>query len=485
VALAEAGKPEDSAAILRELSLQARPEDRDENLPLGIMTYRIAEKLKSETPAELDEKADVLREAGEAFKEAWRADSERSDAPHNIAVLLPQIAKAKEQSKILRLTEEYAKTPATQLADKMLEQQRALTVKIPSAITNNTPDRITQLEALSTEQNDIADLWIPLKGKLSQAMQQQGSASNAQHFAALNQLMERTRDEMHKSATELRDLNAEGFRSAKVAEHETYQLWKTVASYNMLLTEDIQRQTNNIDRTSGRINPSPYTITTAENQQECLQLTQFFKKRFEKAVPPKGNQQPAQPLPQGGQPPAPVGPTIANAQQLPGGSATNAPKKGISAEDRAKIVKLTDETIELQQQALKMLKKQHNTESLDPQKQAHHNLLEIQKLLPKDQNQNNKDQQQKKNQKQQKKKKKQKQDKKKNQQQQKPNQPDQQKKHQDQKKKQEQQKKQKEDQKQRDIRKILQKALEREREHKEEKERRMNQIPLPSFERDW
>ena len=478
VALARAGKPDEAADILRELTLQSQPDDHDENLPLGITTFRMAEKLDDAKPETLSQRVELLHESGEAFKQAWRADNQSADAPHNIAVVLPKIAAAEEQAKILELTKKYAKTPAPQLADDMLKQQRELTVKIPAAITNATPDRITQLESLSEEQNTIADLWIPLKSKLAQAMQQQGSASNAQHFAALTQLMERTRDEMHKSANQLRDLDPEGFRSAKVAEHETYQLWKTVASYNMLLDEDIARQTNSIDSVTGKIPPSPYTITTTENQQECLQLTQAFQKRFEQAVPEKGTQQPAQQQMQPNQ--NAIGPTVANANNM---SATNAPKKGISAEDRAKIVNLAKQTITNQKHAIKKLQEQKNKEALPFQQIAYKNLLEIKKLLPKQQNKNNKQNKQQNKQQKQNKQNKQQNKNKKQQNKQQNKQQQNKKKQNKQKKKQDQ--KEKQDKQSRDIRKILEKALEREREHKEEKERRMNQIPLPSFERDW
>ena len=82
------------------------------------------------------ERAQLLREAGEAFKEAWRNNKDNTSARDNIAVTLPYLADAEEQAKVLALAKEYEKMQAPQLVDKILKQQRELATELPSAITN-------------------------------------------------------------------------------------------------------------------------------------------------------------------------------------------------------------------------------------------------------------------------------------------------------------------------------------------------------------
>ena len=106
IALVNDGKYEEAADILRNLALQARSDDRDENRALGIAIYRSAEKLSSDDAEKAAERAELLREAGEAFKEAWRNTPEDRDSRDNVAVILPHLAEAEEQAKILALTKE-------------------------------------------------------------------------------------------------------------------------------------------------------------------------------------------------------------------------------------------------------------------------------------------------------------------------------------------------------------------------------------------
>ncbi|MBT3191112.1 MAG: hypothetical protein HN341_01010, partial [Verrucomicrobia bacterium] len=455
VALAEAGDFGGSADIFRELSLQTRRGEKDDNLALGSALFRAAEEIGDAEDAEkAQQRATLLREAGEAFKESWRYNADDENARDNVAITITQLADAEAEAKALALAKQYEQMPAPQLADQMLAEQREIATELPAAITNTSPGRIAQIEALAKRQKSLSDLWTPLKGKLAQAMSQQGSASNAQHFAALTQLMESTHEEMRDGAHKLRDLDAEGFRSSKVAEHGTYQLWKTVAPHDMILREDLRQQTNVIGRVEGTIPPDPYSDPGAI-QSEAASLTELFKQRFEQAVPEEGTAPPP------GATPAPD--TTDGEQPQP---------EGISAETRAEILKLADEAIAEQNLAATLLKDGDKTMALEAQHQSQEKLTAIQALLPKQQNQQQDQQQQDQQQ----------------QDQQDQQQQDQQQNQQEQSEEQEQpeaSEPQEEDPEQQDIRKLLEKALEREREHEAEKRRREELIPLPPFERDW
>ncbi len=454
VALAKAGDFKESAHLFRELSLQGRRGETDENVALGGALFRAAAQCDNEDPDKAQERARLLRDAAEAFKEAWRTDGEDSQARDNVAITMQQLAEAEEQATTLALAAKYGNVPAPQLADEMLAEQRKIARELPAAITNTSPERIYQLEQLAERQKELSDMWRPLRGKLVEAMSQQGNASNAQHFAALTQLMDVTREEMLSGAQKLRDLDAEGFRSSKLAEHGTYQLWKTVAPFDMLLREDLRQQTNVIAMAEGTKPADQYT-SPEDIQNEAAQLTELFKARFEATVPEEGTAQAVPPE---------SSDDGAQADQ------TMQQKQGITAEDRAKIVELASQAIEGQKLAADHIGSGRAQSAIEHQKAARDKLTAIQQLLPKQQQQQNQEQQQ--------------------QDQQQQEQQQQQQQQQDESQDQEQQEQQQEQRpqeepEQKDIRDLLQKALEREREHEAEKRRRHELIPRPSFERDW
>ncbi len=454
VALAKAGDFEEAANIFRELSLQSRRNEADENLSLGSALYRAAEQSNPTNAVQAKKQAQLMRDAAEAFKEAWRGGNEAL-ARDNTAISIQQLSAAEEQAKAMSLAEKYGKMPASQLADQMLDEQRKIARELPQAITNTSPDRIYQLEKLAAQQHELADMWAPLKGKLSEAMSQQGNSSNAQHFAALTQLMDVTQEEMRSGAAKLRDLDSEGYRSARVAEQGTYHLWKTVAPFEPLLREDLRQQTNVLGMIQGTIAPDDY-ISTEDMQNEAAQLTELFQRRFEEAIPEEGT---IQPTPE--EPPAQGAAEPDQADE----------KQGISAEDRATILKLAEETIDVQKKAAEHIRKGDKAAAIDAQTAGINTLLSIRELLPKQKQQQQQQDQQNDQQ----------QDQSQQQQQDQPQQNQQ-----DQKPQEEpQEKKDPENQELKDVRDLLQKALEREREHEAEKRRRNASIPLPAFERDW
>jgi hypothetical protein len=167
------------------------------------------------------------------------------------------------------------------------------------------------------------------------------------------------------------------------------------------------------------------------------------------------------------------------AQQPPAADAsvsTNAAKKGITAEDRKKILDLAEQARSAQTKALDTIKNKDIPASMVQQRLAHDLLKEIEDLLPKDsqnqQQQNEQENQQDQQQEQQ------------NQQQQDKPKDNQQTDKQEQKQPQEKEE-EKKDQTPEDVQKLLEKALQREKEHEAEKRQRRDYAqPIPS-ERDW
>ena len=200
--------------------------------------------------------------------------------------------------------------------------------------------------------------------------------------------------------------------------------------------------------------------SAVQDQNETQKLTDLFVKRFSESVPEGGEQQKM------------------NNQQESGKSqqtGTNSP--AITAETRRRILELADQTQQLQVNAAKTVEKEDFAGALPDEQKSYELLKEIEQLLPKDKNQ----QQQDKNQRDQKQ---QKQDQKQEQKQDKKQEPQPQK----QEEKQEQQKEQQQEKKDAtpdNVKKLLEKALQREKDHEAELQRRNQQVPPSAIDRDW
>ena len=464
-ALLKAGKPDEAGDLFRSLTggegeLGAKAAY---NLGCALFVTGSAPMMENAAtppdPAQAERRVQALKQAGTAFQKALRQQPGDAGSRRNLAVVAGMAGEVEEQAKIIRLMAEHGQTPPGALADLMLLQQRKMIQDIPAAFTNTTPALIDALESLATAQDRTADLMIPLKGKLLQAMSQsKANNTNApQQMAQVNAFAESVRDTMFGVATALRNLDRACYAPALKAEAAVYTLWKDMAGYPQLLREDIQRQTNAIALTAqvvdGRMQETDELKQGVKVQQaEALDLTGLFKQRFEQEVPPEGISRPVQQ-------------TATNAAA--GG--TNATEQVLSPEDRKKIVELAGQAVTLQTSADSAISTAL-TNSLVQQRKAYAILKEIEALLPKDKSQQDnpqKDQQQ---------------------DQQKQDQPSPQEQKQDQPKEQKPQPKQ-EDKKDQmspeDLKRLLDKAKQREKEHEQEKRERDSYIPLTPSERDW
>jgi hypothetical protein len=335
-----------------------------------------------------------------------------------------------------------------------------LSLDLPAAVTNTTPARIPAFEDLAARQEGAADLMVPLKGKLIEALsrQPQPTASNApspqQIAAQINGFAESIRDTMGTTADALRDLDPSADASVRQAEQAVYHLWKGVAGYGMLLREDILRQTNAILIATGRVPKAAQAPLPAmrQEQTEAAELTSLFKDRFEQTVPPEGLSVPV--------------PATTNGAT----ASTNTTKQVLSPEDRAKILALSDQALAAQKQAVAAASLDA---SLPHQRHSHELLKDIEKLLPK---QDPPPQQQPQDQQQQ-------------------NQQNQQQQPQDQEQPKPQESKSdpkpaKEEKKpgdmpRDDVQRMLEKARQREKDHEQEKRQRNAYAPLSPVDRDW
>ncbi len=441
----KAGKAGEAADVFRSMTSVEGERGSLAAYNLGCALFADSAPSKSDSkqpdPAAPEKRDKLVNQAGLAFQKALYQGLDDPDTRKNLAVMASLAPAVKEEAKIARLMAEHGQAQPGSLADTMLLQQRKLLQSIPAAFTNTTPTLIRDLESLADEQDQTADLMIPLKGKLLQAISQSQSSGNntnaQQQLAQVNAFAEAIRDQLFGVSTALRDLDRSAIPSAAQAESSLYTLWKGIAGYQQLLREDIARQTNAMIALQDK--------TRQEDQSEALVLTGLFKERFEQTVPPEGISKPIE----------------NTSTNLPAG--TNTTEVILSAEDRAKIVTLTDQALAAQTAATNL------TAALPHQRKAYTLLKEIEKLLPKEKQPQDNSQQQ---------------DQKDNQQKQdQPKEPP--KEQPKEQKKPEKQEPQKGEMSKEDLQRMLEKAKQREKEHEQEKRERNNSIPMSPAERDW
>jgi hypothetical protein len=468
VALFKAGKYDEATRTFQDLTEYKR--SRKANIPmyLGSALYRASEDTGDEDNEQADKKAQLLRQAGEAFNEAARTQPDNETAERNLNVVLDELPEADLKALTARLMAQYEESGPFKIADDMLKNQRSIIEEIPAAFTNTSPQMIKQLEALAVRQKTNADLWIPLKNKLTEAMsgQQADHPDADKQLDALEEFQEATKSRMKDSADCLRNLDSACYDPAFLAEEGVYQLWKNIAPYPILLQEDLRRQTNAIGLSDIETAPDPVLYIVKRDQDEALGLTRLFTERFAAAIPEQGEQSP---------PPA----------SDENGVDPNTPDP-ISAETRQKILDLAGMAASEQELASDLVEKKDLPGSLDHQRKSHDILKEIEKLLPKqseksteqkeDENSEDKEEQKSPQQSQEDSPQSQENTGQQDMEEQQPE---------DQQMSEQQEQGEKKDMAEEQIQQLLEKALEREKEHEAEKRRRNRGPAIRAIGRDW
>ena len=387
---------------------------------IGKLLMQKAKEKGAEDPAA---KADALEEAAAGFQRSLRDTPKDERRNRNLTRAVSPLAEARETAHIAKVMKEHGQTSPDQLMGMMLAEQRAILEETCSVFTNDAPVLIGKAEALAKRQEKQADLWIPLKQHILQAV------TNQQQQALFSQQIELARDSMKGATATLQDLMPEAANDTAQAEPLVYAFWKAVTMPPAALDEDILCQSNAIQKLTARY------LENRDTQHEALQLTQLFRERF---------------------------PEWAKQYQQQAKADTNMPP--FTAEDQAKIGEIAAHAEKLQTEITE--KKPQGQERRALQEQTLKDLLEIRDLLPKQKSQN----QQQQNQQQQ------------NQQQNQQQQPQEQK---QEEQKQEEQKQEKKQEPPQDVQEVLRRALDREKEHENDKKEKMRKLPMSPSERDW
>ena len=213
-------------------------------------------------------KAKALEEAAVAFQRALRDTPQDERRDRNLTRAVAPLAEARENAHIAEVLEKHGQTPPDQLLGTLLAEQRALLEESATLHTNDAPTLIAKAEALAERQQQQADLWIPLKQQMLQAV------TNAQQQAMVAQQIELARDSMKGAAVALEDLLPEAANETAQIEPLVYNFWKAVAPPNAAIDEDILCQSNALHNLKLKY------LETRDSQAEALQLTRLFRERF-------------------------------------------------------------------------------------------------------------------------------------------------------------------------------------------------------------
>ena len=332
----KAGQFGAAASILHELAAV-----RPEAMPvLGAALYRQANNITATDATALKKQAKLLREAGEVFQQVSRRGTDDASAQRNLAICVAHWQEIETAARRAELLAEQEKTSVAGLIRHMLAEQRRIVGNILSALlANESPHQVALLEALAASQMINADLCIPLGEKLNAATSRQAPPQAAEQQQLRIQYLY---DLMQAASDSLRDLDPSGYADAKQSEARIYRLWKETVSYADLLQEDLRLQTNLIDRT---MEDGTELEVCAGLQREGAALTRLFVERFSAAVP----------------------------DPMPG---------EISAELRKKILTLTGQTITAQERAAHMLTGGDRVAARPEQNLSYSLLKEIEEILP-------------------------------------------------------------------------------------------------------
>jgi len=390
-----------------------------------LMGKLLMEKAKEKGAEDPAAKAEALEEAATGFQRALRDQPKDERRNRNLTRSISPLAEARETAHIAKVMKEHEKSSPDQLMGTLLSEQRALLEESYAAFTNDAPRLISLCESLAKRQEKQADLWIPLKQQMLQAV------TNQQQQAQFAQQIELARDSMKGATAALQDLLPEAAGDTAQIEPLVYAFWKAVALPPSAIDEDILCQSNAIQKINARY------YEKRDTQAEALQLTRLFRARFS---------------------------DWAKAYEQQAKADTNMPP--FTAETQAKIQEIAAHAEKLQNEIAepKIFEKERRV----LQVQALKDLIEIRELLPKQKGQGGQQNQQQQNQ-----------------QQQKQDQQQQQEQKQEQKKEEQKQEEPKKPDTPQDVQELLRRALDREKEHENDKKEKLRNLPMSPSERDW
>jgi len=449
VALYEDGKYVRAVDIFANLTDRRTVRRVMAGMGLGAALYRAAEAITGAGAAEAAHKTQLLREAGETFKAALRIQSDNQKLRRNLAVVLRELPEAEQKAKLAKLIARYGKATPFDVANDVLINQRSVIEGVHSVFGNDSPSMIEQAEDLADTQKANTDLLLVLNRKLENAATRRERKPQHRETKTIDALLASAGDNMRRTTSRLLDIDSGCHKTAVAAEDDIYRIWKTMAPYREILEEDLRRQTNAMSSCESALVPSPERLLWRRTEQkEALALTFHFTEEFSAAVPGSGTVEDGDALTSRHESAAVRSPQHGPSTQRPADDAGT--PTTVAVKNRQRILKLAAAAVSAQDAASRFLEQDDLGSALAEQHRGYQLLKEMRELLPEDKGNDSRDKEQEASER-------------------KPPQEDE----------------ERQPQERDDISQMLEKALEREEEHKAETRRRRAFIPLVPGQRDW
>ena len=288
----------------------------------------------AEIVAKLEHERGNREEAASAAQIALRSDPSDARLQRNFTRAgdgLLQYREAKRIEKILK--ELQGKDPGSMLM-AATKDTRALMTEAGTYRTNAAERAVALADSLSKRAEALADVWIPVRQAITQAV------TNEEQAATIMAQIESAQAKTKKFAKELSDLDGNAYSTVSDVEHDFTRFLKLTAMPPAAMGEDLICQSNawlDVEAFNGR-----------SWQHDALDYTRAFRAKF---------------------------PAWAQAYEQQAQADTNKPP--FTAEAQAKISALATEVEKLQLECV--------DKSLPPnQEEAIGKLIEIRELLPKD-----------------------------------------------------------------------------------------------------
>ena len=389
----------------------------------------------AEVVAKLEYDRGDLEEAANAAQIALRAAPDDAKANRNFTRAVDGLPKLREEKRVEALLKAaQGKDPGSMMQSATYDA-RGLMEHAGSFLTNSPARAVALADALSARAEKLADVWIPVRQAIAQAV------TNEEQASTIVLQIEQAEAKTKAAAEQFGDMSEDAYATMSDVEHDFTRFLKLTAMPPAAIAEDEIAQSNawqDVAAFNGR-----------SWQQDALDYTRGFRAKF---------------------------PAWARAYEQQAQADTNKPP--FTAEDQAKVSALATELEKLQLECVDKALPPSQEKALDV-------IRQIRELLPKDGGGGGQQDQQKNNQQddqnqQQNQEKQQNQDQQSDQRQdQDPEQSLQDDKNDDSDQKPEEQDGDKE------VEALLKKAQERSDEHEADKKARMRKAPLPPNERDW
>jgi Ca-activated chloride channel homolog len=210
------------------------------------------------------------QDAARLLQQYWQ-QSGAENAAQDLQTLDGILPSAKREARFAEVLERHAEAQPQQLAQDMLQQQRASISELEQTqMPPPGPERIRFFEEQARSRRELADKYLALA-------HQAGNAGMPPE--QLQQLL-REMASLEQQADALSDLTKPATEQPVEMGHPLYDTWRQVASPESLLGESIRQQAWLDDIASGQPGSRP-PIPLANLQAEAGALTDLFAERFQ------------------------------------------------------------------------------------------------------------------------------------------------------------------------------------------------------------